>query len=295
MSTPRSSPQEEKPEKTEKAERSKGKQDKDGGAPNGSIQVVARVRPLSNSELTKGHETALVIDAENGAIQVAGNAYHNRTRAFCLHKVFPQESRQADIFETCVSPLMDDVLLGYNVCVFAYGQTGSGKTYTMEGPPMVSDSLASRTSRRNTAPPESFSPSSAVSHPELRRQSSSGALGSGSVSPDRRRTIQTDSEHFPFCSEQIENAAIGGAEVDGIIQRSVAALYERLEKSHRSQYEVSVSHLEIYNEEMYDLMSASEDPATPTKSSGRPSVAGGTRHAGSGLRLEEDSQGLSTV
>lgn len=30
-----------------------------------------------------------------------------------------------------IQPLVRSVLDGYNVCIFAYGQTGSGKTYTM--------------------------------------------------------------------------------------------------------------------------------------------------------------------
>ena len=32
-----------------------------------------------------------------------------------------------------MSPLLEEVLLGYNCTVFAYGQTGTGKTFTMEG------------------------------------------------------------------------------------------------------------------------------------------------------------------
>ena len=34
-----------------------------------------------------------------------------------------------------MSPLVHQVLQGYNCTVFAYGQTGTGKTHTMEGPP----------------------------------------------------------------------------------------------------------------------------------------------------------------
>jgi len=32
-----------------------------------------------------------------------------------------------------VSPIVNEVLEGYNCTIFAYGQTGTGKTYTMEG------------------------------------------------------------------------------------------------------------------------------------------------------------------
>ena len=30
-------------------------------------------------------------------------------------------------------PMVENVLSGYNSCIFAYGQTGSGKTHTMLG------------------------------------------------------------------------------------------------------------------------------------------------------------------
>lgn len=37
----------------------------------------------------------------------------------------------ADIYNTCVAPLLAKALDGYNTTVLAYGQTGSGKTFTM--------------------------------------------------------------------------------------------------------------------------------------------------------------------
>lgn len=37
------------------------------------------------------------------------------------------------MYNAVVSPLLEEVLAGYNCTVFAYGQTGTGKTFTMEG------------------------------------------------------------------------------------------------------------------------------------------------------------------
>lgn len=37
------------------------------------------------------------------------------------------------VYSKAVKSLVDNVLEGYNSCVFAYGATGTGKTYTMVG------------------------------------------------------------------------------------------------------------------------------------------------------------------
>jgi kinesin family member 3A len=40
---------------------------------------------------------------------------------------------QMDIYVQTASPIVEEVLKGYNGTIFAYGQTGTGKTYTMAG------------------------------------------------------------------------------------------------------------------------------------------------------------------
>lgn len=47
--------------------------------------------------------------------------------------MFGPTSQQKDLYDQAVSPIVFEVLEGYNCTIFAYGQTGTGKTYTMEG------------------------------------------------------------------------------------------------------------------------------------------------------------------
>lgn len=54
------------------------------------------------------------------------------TNMWC-HQAFGQYATQKEVFTTVVSPIIDEVLEGFNCTVFAYGQTGTGKTHTMEG------------------------------------------------------------------------------------------------------------------------------------------------------------------
>lgn len=50
-----------------------------------------------------------------------------------LVQVFGPKAQQRSIYDQAISPIVDEVLEGFNCTVFAYGQTGTGKTYTMEG------------------------------------------------------------------------------------------------------------------------------------------------------------------
>lgn len=47
--------------------------------------------------------------------------------------MFGPSSKQKDLYDQAVVPIVNEVLEGFNCTIFAYGQTGTGKTYTMEG------------------------------------------------------------------------------------------------------------------------------------------------------------------
>ncbi|XP_015952328.1 kinesin-like protein KIN-5D [Arachis duranensis] len=107
------------------------KHDKDKGV---NVQVLVRCRPLSEDEARL--HTPVVISCNEGrrevsAVQSIANKQIDRTFAF--DKVFGPNSEQIELYEQAVSPIVNEVLEGYNCTIFAYGQTGTGKTYTMEG------------------------------------------------------------------------------------------------------------------------------------------------------------------
>ncbi|KAG8013184.1 Kinesin-like protein KIF3C, partial [Nibea albiflora] len=54
-------------------------------------------------------------------------------KVFTFDSVYGWESKQSDIYDDAVRPLVESVLQGFNVTIFAYGQTGTGKTHTMQG------------------------------------------------------------------------------------------------------------------------------------------------------------------
>ncbi|KAG7036905.1 Kinesin-like protein KIN-5D [Cucurbita argyrosperma subsp. argyrosperma] len=110
---------------------SSNKHDKEKGV---NVQVIVRCRPLSDDEMRL--HTPVVISChesrrEVSAIQTIANKQIDRTFAF--DKVFGPASQQRELYDLAVSPIVYEVLEGYNCTIFAYGQTGTGKTYTMEG------------------------------------------------------------------------------------------------------------------------------------------------------------------
>jgi hypothetical protein len=52
-------------------------------------------------------------------------------RDFFFDYVFAPGSTQDEVYDTVASPIVSDVLRGFNGTVIAYGQTGTGKTHTM--------------------------------------------------------------------------------------------------------------------------------------------------------------------
>ena len=53
--------------------------------------------------------------------------------SFYFVKVFSLFSQQRDLYEQAITPIVSEVLEGFDCTIFAYCQTGTRKTYTMEG------------------------------------------------------------------------------------------------------------------------------------------------------------------
>ena len=124
-----------------------------------SVKVVVRSRPMTEKEISSGYKQIVEMNAEQGIIElhppnsssqppitglfqqpngkstnaVGSNNTNETIKRFTFDAVFDANSKQSDIYDQIMRPIVDSVLEGYNCTVFAYGQTGTGKTYTMEG------------------------------------------------------------------------------------------------------------------------------------------------------------------
>ena len=102
-----------------------------------NIQVVIRCRRRSDREI---EENSPIIVTTNGAkgkditietaapVSSLGVVTLPPTRTYPFDTVFGPEADQALVYHEVVSPMLDEVLMGYNCTLFAYGQTGTGKT-----------------------------------------------------------------------------------------------------------------------------------------------------------------------
>ncbi|XP_038988983.1 LOW QUALITY PROTEIN: kinesin-like protein KIN-5A [Phoenix dactylifera] len=175
---------------------SNSKYDKDKGV---NVQVILRCRPLCDEEMRVN--TPVVISCiehrrEVTAVQNIANKQIDRT--FVFDKVFGPTSKQKDLFDQAVSPIVNEVLEGYNCTIFAYGQTGTGKTYTMEG--------GGRKTRNGEFPSDA-----------------------------------------------------------GVIPRAVRRIFDILE-AQCAEYSMKVTFLELYNEEITDLLAPDESKFSDDKS-----------------------------
>ncbi|KAL8496794.1 hypothetical protein ACS0TY_020464 [Phlomoides rotata] len=108
-----------------------GKNDKDRGV---NVNVIVRCRPLSEDEIRLRTPVVITCNDNRREVCAAQNIANKQIdRTFNFDKVFGPSSQQKDLYEQAVSPIVHEVLEGYNCTIFAYGQTGTGKTYTMEG------------------------------------------------------------------------------------------------------------------------------------------------------------------
>ncbi|XP_036434537.1 kinesin family member 5Aa isoform X1 [Colossoma macropomum] len=90
-----------------------------------NIKVLCRFRPLNQAEIIRGDKFLPTFQGDDTVV-VGG-------KSFAFDRVFPTNTTQEQVYNTCAKQIVKDVLGGYNGTIFAYGQTSSGKTHTMEG------------------------------------------------------------------------------------------------------------------------------------------------------------------
>ncbi|XP_040211804.1 interferon-induced very large GTPase 1-like [Rana temporaria] len=107
---------------------------------NSKVQVAVRVRPLNPRE--EGLNSECVVQVTENQITLlppisCKEKARKEPHIFIYDNCFWTEDKydtgQEDVFKHLGDGALENIWLGYNVCIFAYGQTGSGKTFSMMG------------------------------------------------------------------------------------------------------------------------------------------------------------------
>ncbi|XP_067840527.1 kinesin-like protein KIF3C isoform X2 [Heptranchias perlo] len=100
-----------------------------------SVKVVVRCRPMNGKEEAAAYDQIVGMDVKLGQVSIRNPKAisSEMPKTFTFDAVYDSNSKQSDLYDETVRPLVDSVLQGFNGTVFAYGQTGTGKTYTMQG------------------------------------------------------------------------------------------------------------------------------------------------------------------
>ncbi|XWS57579.1 hypothetical protein CRYUN_Cryun09bG0186000 [Craigia yunnanensis] len=97
-----------------------------------NVTVCVRFRPLSSKEKRDLGDNICIQSIDSETFIIKDEKEEGFT--FSFDKVFYEKSKQADVYEFLVLPIVRDAFNAINGTIIAYGQTGAGKTYSMEGP-----------------------------------------------------------------------------------------------------------------------------------------------------------------
>ncbi|RDD39742.1 Chromosome-associated kinesin KIF4 [Trichoplax sp. H2] len=86
------------------------------------ISSVAKIRPSTENE----SPPSLQIE-EDSIKSKETNATHTFSR------IYDADSQPYHIYRDAISPLLEDFIAGYNVCILLFGETGSGKSHAFAG------------------------------------------------------------------------------------------------------------------------------------------------------------------
>ena len=159
-------------------------------------------------------------------------------KEYCFDAVFPPTATQADVFADAKA-LVASAVDGHNVCVFAYGQTGSGKTHTVYGGDL-----------------------------DLLGGLSSNSTSTSSSSSSKEKNSSSSPSSASLLADPCDPSSAAG-----LAPRAAVELFRLLEAGKKTgalaEAEVTVSMLELYCDELSDLLSPSPSPS-PSSSSSSP-------------------------
>lgn len=108
-----------------------------------TIDVFLRIRPFSDDEKQKSHESCILKSTNDTVLKLRPKVAEKhppgirqtKRAMFKFSRIFQEDAAQEELFERTTLPLISHLFNGESAVVFAYGVTCSGKTFTIQGQP----------------------------------------------------------------------------------------------------------------------------------------------------------------
>jgi len=249
-----------------------------------SVQVAVRIRPLlpfeggSHTCINSAHSHRRRQSSSTcpDMIEVGG---HSTKKSFLFDQAFDSNTNQKSVFIEAVSPLVNACLDGYNATVLAYGQTGSGKTFTILGPSAASsfeDDTNNNDDNQSAVSADTRKTSNHNSNNTKGNSSQAGIIPRAlrdlfqKLEAIRAKSIK---EHQQSDTQQQQTTLKrnqSNSSLSSLTTTHTTATTTTTENENTHppyEYEVRVQFLELYGEEIRDLLSKSQSSTSSTSSS----------------------------
>ena len=205
-----------------------------------NVQVVLRLRPLSEKEKREGEqnvwkvfEGVSVILKKDIEEEMLTKKYTATQTAYNFDRCFGTMATNELVYEATIKHMVDSAVNGINATVFMYGQTGSGKTFTMLGydqkKGVYNKTLAA----------------------DAKRSKSQKKLGPAELSFEMKMQQRT------LCEEAMEDTKL--EHMNGLLIQALKDLFNKTKSSEDKTFFVKCSYVEIYNDMIYDLLQRAEN------------------------------------
>lgn len=208
-----------------------------------NIQVALRFRPLSSQEKTQSDQTIWRTHGDN-SVQLRENTESispikklniSSRPTFTFDKIFTGDDCNLHVYNSVMRSIALSSLEGINGSIFMYGPTGSGKTYTMMGYNKYGEEFEG--SSRNESP------------------SAHDRSKSWDFSLKRSGNKAGNGREYTNKGDYIISDTNGRA---GTLVLAMKNIFQKIREDTEKTYFLSCSYIEIYNDNIYDLLRTPE-------------------------------------
>ncbi|MCP9258198.1 Kinesin-like protein [Dirofilaria immitis] len=211
-----------------------------------NVRVVVRCRPLSHTEREQGHRKIVSVDSAGNSVSVTNpNNDQEPPRIFTFDAVFGEDSDQFSVYNIAARHIVDNVLKGYNeFMIFLIGAEAISEAIRMSAEVFhnLRNILKKKSYSTNVGDEGGFAPNIESTEEVLDLiiyaiESSGTILAYGQTGTGKTFTM------------------LGSNNYPGIIPNSFVHIFDYIAKCQQDKtFLVRVSYLEIYNEEIRDLL-----------------------------------------